>query len=330
MKKKLALAAALLPNPDLLFLDEPFEGVDAVTSRVIRDMLTGYVSRGSTLFLTSHVLEIVERLCTHVGIIAHGELVEQASLDEIRQGSSLESSLPGKSRQRFGRLEETGVARRGRDMTWQHFRTLVWLRRRLFRNRMRRAGKLNAVVTQILHGDCDPRLGRLVFRRAGVGHLASCPRPRPIMSLFIWTGLTVTFLFAWIMGVMTELQRSEVLSIEKLFHYPISPGSAFLVNYLSSLVCVSLILFFPAMLGLAIASVVALGPWMLISLPLLLGFVLMVTAVTYQFRGWLATLMVNKRRRRTIVACITGRVYSAQPVGQLHQHVCSGKAPART
>jgi ABC-2 type transport system ATP-binding protein len=90
MKKKLALAAALLPNPDLLFLDEPFEGVDAITSRVIRDLLTGYVARGSTVFLTSHVLDIVERLCTHVGIIAKGKLVEQTSLDELRQGSSLE------------------------------------------------------------------------------------------------------------------------------------------------------------------------------------------------------------------------------------------------
>lgn len=90
MKKKLALAAALLPNPDLLFLDEPFEGVDAVTSRVIRDMLAGYVERGSTVFLTSHVLDVVEKLCTHVGIIAKGELVEQASLEDIRQGSSLE------------------------------------------------------------------------------------------------------------------------------------------------------------------------------------------------------------------------------------------------
>jgi ABC-2 type transport system ATP-binding protein len=90
MKKKLALAAALLPNPDLLFLDEPFEGVDAVTSRVIRDLLSGYVARGSTVFLTSHVLEIVERLCTHVGIIVKGELVEQASLEAIRQGGSLE------------------------------------------------------------------------------------------------------------------------------------------------------------------------------------------------------------------------------------------------
>ncbi|WP_435017193.1 ABC transporter ATP-binding protein [Tundrisphaera sp. TA3] len=93
MKKKLALAAALLPNPDLLFLDEPFEGVDAVTSRVIRDLLAGFVARGSTVFLTSHVLEIVERLCTHVGIIVKGKLVEQASLEEIRRGGSLESSF---------------------------------------------------------------------------------------------------------------------------------------------------------------------------------------------------------------------------------------------
>ena len=91
MKKKLALASALLPNPDLLFLDEPFEGVDAVTTSVIRDTLSGFVRRGSTVFLTSHVLEIVERLCSHVGIIADGKLVEQDSLEAIRNGSTLES-----------------------------------------------------------------------------------------------------------------------------------------------------------------------------------------------------------------------------------------------
>lgn len=90
MRKKLALAAALLPNPDLLFLDEPFEGVDAVTSRVIRDLLLKFTSRGSTVFLTSHVLEIVERLCTHVGIIVQGKLVLQGSLDDLRRGRSLE------------------------------------------------------------------------------------------------------------------------------------------------------------------------------------------------------------------------------------------------
>ncbi len=91
MKKKLALAAALLPNPKLLFLDEPFEGVDAVTARVIRDLLKNYVAGGSTVFVTSHVLEIVERICTHVGIIANGQLVEQTSLDDLRQGNSLEN-----------------------------------------------------------------------------------------------------------------------------------------------------------------------------------------------------------------------------------------------
>ncbi len=90
MKKKLALAAALLPDPDLLFLDEPFEGVDAVASRMLRDTLKSFVKRGATVFLTSHVLEIVEKLCTDVGIIAQGRLVQQASMAEISATGSLE------------------------------------------------------------------------------------------------------------------------------------------------------------------------------------------------------------------------------------------------
>jgi len=90
MKKKLALAAALLPKPDLLFLDEPFEGVDAVSSRMLRDTLARFVKGGATVFLTSHVLEVVERLCTHVGIIARGRLAHAASMEEIRRDGSLE------------------------------------------------------------------------------------------------------------------------------------------------------------------------------------------------------------------------------------------------
>jgi ABC-2 type transport system ATP-binding protein len=115
MKKKLALAAALLPNPDLLFLDEPFEGVDAVTSRVIRDLLRSYVARGSTVFLTSHILEIVEKLCSHVGIIVKGALVEQASLEAIRRGGSLEDRFLEKAgadpeaTRKLGWLEESAL-----------------------------------------------------------------------------------------------------------------------------------------------------------------------------------------------------------------------------
>ena len=93
MKKKLALAAALIPNPDLLFLDEPFEGVDAVASRVLRDILRQCVSRGATVFLTSHVLEIVEKLCTDVGIIAKGQMVHQGSMEELRHDGSLEDKF---------------------------------------------------------------------------------------------------------------------------------------------------------------------------------------------------------------------------------------------
>ena len=90
MKKKLALAAALIPKPDLLFLDEPFEGVDAVSSRILRDMLKQCVLRGATVFLTSHVLEIVEKLCTDVGIIAKGKLVYQDTMANISLSGSLE------------------------------------------------------------------------------------------------------------------------------------------------------------------------------------------------------------------------------------------------
>jgi ABC-2 type transport system ATP-binding protein len=93
MKKKLALAAALIPNPDLLFLDEPFEGVDAVASRVLRDTLKQCVGRGATVFLTSHVLEIVEKLCTDVGIIAQGKMVHQGTMEELHRDGSLEDKF---------------------------------------------------------------------------------------------------------------------------------------------------------------------------------------------------------------------------------------------
>ena len=93
MKKKLALAAALISNPELLFLDEPFEGVDAVASRVLRDTLRQCVKRGATVFLTSHVLEIVEKLCSDVGIIARGQMVHQGTMEELRRDGSLEDKF---------------------------------------------------------------------------------------------------------------------------------------------------------------------------------------------------------------------------------------------
>jgi ABC-2 type transport system ATP-binding protein len=88
MKKKLALSVALLPGPRLLFLDEPFEGIDAIASRQIKDLLTGFVKGGGTIFLTSHILEIVERLSDWIGVIHKGRLIAQGPVADLRAGAA--------------------------------------------------------------------------------------------------------------------------------------------------------------------------------------------------------------------------------------------------
>jgi ABC-2 type transport system ATP-binding protein len=104
MQKKLALAAAVIHGPRVLFLDEPFEGVDAIASGMLKTMLQGMIQRGATIFLTSHVLEIVERLCSHVAIIHQGRLVANGSLEELRAGVA--STLPGTDSTQKLTLEE--------------------------------------------------------------------------------------------------------------------------------------------------------------------------------------------------------------------------------
>jgi len=94
MQKKLAMAAAVIHGPKVLFLDEPFEGVDAIAAGTLKAMLQRMITRGATIFLTSHVLEIVERLCSHVAIIHQGRLVAQGSLDELRAGVEAQTPAP--------------------------------------------------------------------------------------------------------------------------------------------------------------------------------------------------------------------------------------------
>ena len=90
MKKKTALAAAVIHGPAILFLDEPFEGVDAIAATTLKRLLQRFISHGGTVFLTSHVLEVVERLCTHIGIIRDGKLVVSGSLQELRNGTRIQ------------------------------------------------------------------------------------------------------------------------------------------------------------------------------------------------------------------------------------------------
>ena len=88
MRKKVALAAALIHHPQVLFLDEPFEGIDPVSSRVIRSILLDLTQHGTTIFFSSHIMEVVEHLCTRVGIINQGSLVAEGTLQELRELAS--------------------------------------------------------------------------------------------------------------------------------------------------------------------------------------------------------------------------------------------------
>ncbi|MEU8152920.1 ABC transporter ATP-binding protein [Micromonospora sp. NPDC048986] len=90
MKKKIGLACALLHGPRVLVLDEPFEAVDPVSAALIRDILTRYAAGGGTVVFSSHVMEVVERLCSHVAILAGGTIKRVGSIDEVRGGRSLE------------------------------------------------------------------------------------------------------------------------------------------------------------------------------------------------------------------------------------------------
>jgi ABC-2 type transport system ATP-binding protein len=94
MRKRVAMAAALIHRPQLYLMDEPFEGVDAVGARLMKDILIDQVRQGATIFLTSHVLEVVERLCDHIAIINEGKIVTEGGIDEFRSGTeSLEDTF---------------------------------------------------------------------------------------------------------------------------------------------------------------------------------------------------------------------------------------------
>lgn len=137
MQKKLALAAAVIHGPRVLFLDEPFEGVDAVAAGTLKSMLLRMIARGATIFLTSHVLEIVERLCTHIGIIHRGHLVAQGSLDQLRAGtwrigqSGIQEGVvsPGEEKRSLEQifLEIVGTDREGNPAATAPEQELSWL-----------------------------------------------------------------------------------------------------------------------------------------------------------------------------------------------------------
>ena len=189
-------------------------------------------------------------------------------------------------------------------MNWQHLKTFFWLRWRLAVNQWRRAGTLNLVLMMIFAVSVAVMAVPLFIGSVFVG-IYAFDRAEPVHLMYVWDGLVIAFVFFWMIGVLTELQRSEPLSLSKFLHLPVSVNGAFLINYVSSLLRLSLILFGPVLFGLSIGLVVSKGPMLILVLPAVAAFLLMISAITYQFQGWLASLMSNPRRRRTVVVATT-------------------------
>jgi ABC-2 type transport system permease protein len=189
-------------------------------------------------------------------------------------------------------------------VNWQHFRAFLWLRWRLTVNQMRRGGTANIVALIIVTVGAAILAVVMAASMFLVG-LYALGSASPAVLMYVWDGLVAAFLLSWAIGLMVELQRAEALSLNKFLHLPVSLRSAFVINYLSSLVCPCMIFFLPAMLGLAVGLALSRGSVMLLTFPVLGAFLLAVTALTYQFQGWLAALMSNPRRRRTIIVVAT-------------------------
>lgn len=188
-------------------------------------------------------------------------------------------------------------------MDWSQLRTILWLRWRLTRNQWARGGGLNAAISVAI------LIALAVIGMGGGigGFLLGFFKlfGNPAAMLAVYDGLALIFLLFWGIGIISTIQRSESIDITKLLHLPVSIRGVFLINYVASHVTLSIVVFLPAMLGLAAGLALGRhGAMLLLVLPIL-GFLFAVTAWTYCLRGWLVILMQNPRRYRTVVAIVT-------------------------
>ncbi len=211
-------------------------------------------------------------------------------------------------------------------MNWHHFQAFIWLRWRLTLNGFKRSGPLSAIVEAIL--TVAAVAGAVVTFAIGlfIGMLA-LRTATPGAIMLVWDAAAAAFLFMWMAELIIELQRSEILSLDKFMHLPVSLSSAFLINYAASFVGLAINIFVPAMFGLALGLVLARGSVMLSMFPLVAAFFFVVTAITHQFRGWLASLMENKRKRRTIITMVT---LTFVMLSQLPSILAWSRAPSNT
>jgi ABC-2 type transport system permease protein len=214
-------------------------------------------------------------------------------------------------------------------MNWSQLKAIIWLRGRLSWNRFSRGGALNAIVAVIILASFI--VGIICSAVAGflAGYFALAHQ-RPQALLAAWDGIIIVFCLFWVVGLLAEIQRSESVDMAKLLHLPLSLQQVFIFNYVASHVTAAILLMVPGMVSLSLGLALGAGVRMALLIPLALGFVFAITSWTYCLRGWLAALMVNKRRRRAIVVWITlGFVLFFQLPGLLINSRLLGKPPLR-
>ena len=185
-----------------------------------------------------------------------------------------------------------------RHLFWVVLRLAWKLSRRRWERQSPLLGGIAVLVTVIGAGSAIAAL--FIAYLLGVSFL---PGLEPFTMLLVWDAVIVAFLALWLAGLLVQLQLGgESLSLEKLRHMPVSPRGAFLMNFVSAQMRVSLVISLAVMLGLAGASAMVFGAGHLILFPLVLATVVLVAAVTHQFQTWLGRIFTNKRRRGTVVA----------------------------
>jgi len=189
-------------------------------------------------------------------------------------------------------------------VNWEQLKTILWLRWRLTGNQWRRSGGLGAVFAAIVLA-AALGLGVITFAGGILSGALGLGEAKPDVIMVVWLGVTGAFLFFWLIGLLSELQRSETIDLQRLLHLPVALGQLFVVNYIVSLASLSVVLTLPAMTGLALGLTYSRGATMLLLLPLAWSMVFMISAWTYCLRGWLAAMMNNPRRRRAIIMGIT-------------------------
>jgi hypothetical protein len=231
MRKKLALSCALIHEPRALFLDEPFEGIDAIATREIRELLQQLVTRrGVTVFLTSHVLEVVERLCTQIGIIAQGRLVAQGTLEELTRnadGSSRSLEDFFRTGGRPPRGYAAGLDTDARRSPVKMLRLLVWLRWKLFLRSTTPGSRLGgALLTLLLLAMLAPAW----FAGALAAHAAVKRQGAAALPLIYGVCQLAWVAFGLLSGAL-----GRAFDLDKFLRYPVRPRTIFATNVLASL-----------------------------------------------------------------------------------------------